>query len=111
MIISSLLLGANAYGFEETAEAVMRLMNCLLVEKAVLVGYSLGARLALHLAAKHGQRLQTVVSISGSTGLSGETVLSLCNYTAGILRLGTLQPTCRSYISHAILMCQDMLCC
>lgn len=68
-----LLLGSNAYGFEETAEAVMRLLDCLFDEKAVMVGYSLGARLALHLAAKHGQRFQTVVSVSGGLGLSGET--------------------------------------
>ena len=66
------LPGSNGFGFEQTAEAIMGLLDGLHVENTVLVGYSLGARLALYLAEKHGHRLQTVVSISGSTGLSGE---------------------------------------
>ena len=71
------LPGFNAFGWEQTAEAIMGLLDGLHVENALLVGYSLGARLALYLAEKHGHRFQTVVSISGSTGLSGETVLGL----------------------------------
>lgn len=66
-----LLLGANAFGFEETAEAVIGLLHGLHAEDVVLVGYSLGARLALYLAEQHGHCLHTVVSISGSTGLKG----------------------------------------
>ena len=67
----SLLLGSDAFGFEETAEAIEALLEGLHAKDVVLVGYSLGARLALYLAEKHGHRLQTVVSISGSTGVKG----------------------------------------
>lgn len=66
-----MLLGANAFGFEETAEAVVGLLHGLHAEDVVLVGYSLGARLALYLAEQHAHSLHTVVSISGSTGLQG----------------------------------------
>ena len=66
-----LLLGSDAFGFEETAEAIVGLLDGLNVKDVVVVGYSLGARLALYLAEKHGHRLGTVVSVSGSTGLKG----------------------------------------
>ena len=66
-----LLLGAKAFGFEETAEAVIGLLHGLHAEDVVLVGYSLGARLALYLAEQHEHCPHTVVSISGSTGLKG----------------------------------------
>lgn len=83
-----LLLGSNAFGFEETGEAIIALLDCLQAKSAVLVGYSLGARLALYLAEKHGHRLQTVVSISGSPGLSGEqNGLAGANHEAGMLLL------------------------
>jgi 2-succinyl-6-hydroxy-2,4-cyclohexadiene-1-carboxylate synthase len=38
-------------------------------ERAVVVGYSLGARLALALALRHSDRVQALVTISGSAGL------------------------------------------
>jgi 2-succinyl-6-hydroxy-2,4-cyclohexadiene-1-carboxylate synthase len=38
-------------------------------ERAVVVGYSLGARLALALAIRHSDRVQALVAISGSAGL------------------------------------------
>lgn len=66
-----LLLGFDAFGFEDTAEAIVGLLDGLNVKDVVVVGYSLGARLALYLAEKHGHRLGTVVSVSGSTGLKG----------------------------------------
>ena len=37
----------------------------------VLVGYSMGARLALYLATHFGTKFRAVVSISGSIGIPG----------------------------------------
>ncbi len=39
----------------------------------VLVGYSLGARLALYLSVHFGNKFKTVVSVSGSVGTLGTT--------------------------------------
>lgn len=81
-----LSLGANTFGFEETAEAIVALLDGLPAKDVVMVGYSLGARLALYLAENHGHRLRTVVSISGSTGIKGiHLALSMqCNAVVGL---------------------------
>ena len=66
------LPGSTAFGFVETAEAVACLLDNMHTESMVLVGYSLGARLALYLAQHFGHNVETVVSISGSTGMPGK---------------------------------------
>jgi 2-succinyl-6-hydroxy-2,4-cyclohexadiene-1-carboxylate synthase len=48
---------------------VVRLWDQRGVERSHLVGYSLGGRLALHLAARHPQRVLTLTVISGHAGL------------------------------------------
>ena len=53
----------------------MAAMNAILPgssRQVVLVGYSLGARLALYLSSHFGDRFKMVVSISGSAGIAGQ---------------------------------------
>lgn len=98
-----LLLGSNAFGFRETAEAIAGLLEGLHAKDVVMVGYSLGARLALYLAEKHGHRLGTVVSISGSTGIKGTHLafgVQVCSRYAVIWRLAT-----RMQMVHIICCC------
>lgn len=52
-------------GFEETVAA----LGALLTRRAVLIGYSQGARLALAVAAKFPERVERLVLESGSPGL------------------------------------------
>ena len=67
----------------------MSLLDGLLLKNVILVGYSLGARLALYLAERHGHRLHTVVSISGSTGVKGAPTWSSGYYHAADMLLLT----------------------
>jgi 2-succinyl-6-hydroxy-2,4-cyclohexadiene-1-carboxylate synthase len=43
------------------------------MEPGILVGYSMGARMALHLALEHPSRVTTLILISGTPGLRTET--------------------------------------
>ena len=53
------------------AAAVASLVGSLQLQGATLVGYSLGARLALLLGTDYGHLFRQVVSISGTAGLLG----------------------------------------
>ena len=67
--------GSETFEFEAAATAVMAAMNAILPgssRQVVLVGYSLGARLALYLSSHFGDRFKMVVSISGSAGIAGQ---------------------------------------
>jgi len=77
-------LGSETFEFEAAATAVMAAVNAILPGSSteiVLVGYSLGARLALYLSSQFGDRFQMVVSISGSPGIAGKVqcLLFACN--------------------------------
>ena len=50
----------EAYGLE-MVEVVVRLLDHLKIKKAHIIGYSLGGMIALKLAARHPQRVRTVV--------------------------------------------------
>ena len=68
-----LCTGEHGYQFEQTAKAISMLVEELGLEGCSLVGYSMGARLALHLACFHPDLFKTVISISGSPGLARRT--------------------------------------
>ena len=77
----------------ETAEAIVALLESLHAKDVVMVGYSLGARLALYLAEKHGHRLQAVVSVSGSPGIQGAHLafeVRVCSRSAVMWRPATM---------------------
>ena len=52
-----------------STEDLLALWDALGVEKTHLVGYSMGGRLALHVAAQHPERLLSLVTISAHAGL------------------------------------------
>ncbi|DBA90081.1 TPA: hypothetical protein ACH3X1_003400 [Trebouxia sp. C0004] len=66
--------GSETFEFEAAAIAVMAALTAILPgssREVVLLGYSLGARLALYLSSHFGDRFKMVVSISGSAGIAG----------------------------------------
>ncbi len=74
-------LGSETFEFEAAAVAVMAAINTILhgsSREVVLVGYSLGARLALYLSSHFGDRFKMVVSISGSAGIAGKVQACFC---------------------------------
>lgn len=56
---------------ESIADAIAAFISQQDLHGCILVGYSLGARLALAVAARHPGLLQGVVSISGTAGIKG----------------------------------------
>ncbi len=68
-------LGSEAFAFEAAAIAVMAAIKAIVPgssKEVVLVGYSLGARLALYLSSHFEDSFKKVVSISGSAGIAGK---------------------------------------
>ena len=62
----------DAFDFQNVASAVMAAIDSITGKRGiVLVGYSMGARLALYLATTFRTKFQAVVSISGSAGIPG----------------------------------------
>lgn len=51
------------------AAQLLQLLDRLSIARCVLLGYSMGGRLALYLAARHADRLQAVVTIGACAGL------------------------------------------
>lgn len=54
------------------AADLIKLWEALEVEKSHLVGYSMGGRLAIHVAARHPERLLSLVTIGAHAGLEEE---------------------------------------
>ena len=69
---ASLGLKPDAYTLEETARTVVRTLDELEVERAVIVGYSMGGRLALYLALRYPERCAGLFLESASPGLESE---------------------------------------
>ena len=61
--------GRSKYDVESVSDAVAALIPALGASKAIVVGYSLGARIALHLAATRPDVVHAVASIGGSGGI------------------------------------------
>lgn len=60
------------YQMPNVAEAIIRLLEQLNIKQCILVGYSLGGRIALYLAIHFPQYFQGVVLESASPGLSSQ---------------------------------------
>jgi 2-succinyl-6-hydroxy-2,4-cyclohexadiene-1-carboxylate synthase len=69
---ASLGLSPDAYTVEQTAQSVVRTLDELEVERAVIVGYSMGGRLALYLALRYPERCAGLFLESASPGLESE---------------------------------------
>ena len=69
---ASVGLAPEAYTLEETARAVVRTLDELEARRPVVVGYSMGARLALYLALRHPERCAGIFLESASPGLEGD---------------------------------------
>ncbi|HEY9645477.1 MAG TPA: 2-succinyl-6-hydroxy-2,4-cyclohexadiene-1-carboxylate synthase [Chroococcidiopsis sp.] len=61
--------GANYYQMSSTAHGLIEFLDALGIEQCVLVGYSMGGRLALYLALHFPQRFVRVILESASPGL------------------------------------------
>ncbi len=57
------------YAIEEAADDLIELLNQLNIEKAHMLGYSMGGRLALTAACRHPYRFQSLILESSSPGL------------------------------------------
>lgn len=66
-------LQIESYSMTGTAELVLHTLDELSVARCDLIGYSMGARLGLHLVVHHSDRFRSAVLISGSPGLEHET--------------------------------------
>ncbi|QIN79929.1 2-succinyl-6-hydroxy-2,4-cyclohexadiene-1-carboxylate synthase [Rubrobacter marinus] len=66
---ASLGLPPEVYAFEGAARAVIGVLNELGIDRASLVGYSMGGRLALYLALRHPERCSGLFLESASPGL------------------------------------------
>src|SRR5919206_4942182 len=67
----SLGLPPGAYTTEGTARAVIRTLDELEARRPVIVGYSMGGRLALYLALRYPERCAGLFLESSSPGLQG----------------------------------------
>ena len=62
----------SCYNMSNTAEAVIKLLDDLQIDKCLLLGYSMGGRLALYMTLHFPQRFEKVVLESASPGLKTE---------------------------------------
>jgi proline iminopeptidase len=56
------------YGVDDMARDTVALMDVLRIERAHLVGSSMGGMIAQHVAVRHPQRVASLISISSTTG-------------------------------------------
>lgn len=69
---ASLGLRPEAYTIEESARAVIHVLDELRVQRPVMVGYSMGGRLALYVALRRPERCAGLFLESASPGLESE---------------------------------------
>lgn len=60
------------YGLEHWADDCIAVMDHLGIERAHLVGGSLGGPIAVHLAAKHPERVASIASFGGALAIEGD---------------------------------------
>lgn len=65
--------GAKGDWFEETSDALDRLMDVERIERARVVGYSLGGRVAMHFALSFPDRIEKLVVESSNPGIETST--------------------------------------
>jgi 2-succinyl-6-hydroxy-2,4-cyclohexadiene-1-carboxylate synthase len=66
----------DVWSMEGCAAAVAGLLDSHGVARAAVAGYSLGGRVALHLAVRHPERVSRLVLLSASPGLADEAALA-----------------------------------
>ncbi len=69
---ASLEMSPERYTIEGATRALLGLLDDLDIERAALVGYSMGGRLALYLALHHPERCSGLFLESGSPGIESE---------------------------------------
>lgn len=69
-------LPPDADGFSERTALVLRTMDALGIEKAVLAGHSMGGRTAIHLAAVAPQRVLAAILVDAAAGSSFDATIS-----------------------------------
>lgn len=79
---------------EVVADLLYKLIQRITPEKVTLVGYSMGARIALYMALKDSHKIQGAVIISGSPGLD--------DIVARKIRRATDDAKARSLIAHGL---------
>ena len=62
-------LPSSAYSVDAAADALIQSLDNEGIHKAGVVGYSMGGRLALHLALRHPDRVERLILMSASPGL------------------------------------------
>ncbi len=65
-------LPGGAYTMNGASDRLVALLDARGVERAIVAGYSMGGRLALHLALQHPSRVSGLVLVSASPGLRSE---------------------------------------
>ncbi|KAF3773187.1 PHYLLO protein [Nymphaea thermarum] len=63
------ILARKSNSFEQFMKEIIKVINYITPGKVVLVGYSMGARMALYTALRHSEKVAKAVIISGSPGL------------------------------------------
>lgn len=61
---------ASRYGMEWCVRDLAALLDVLEIERANVLGYSMGGRVALHFAAAHPERVETLILESASPGIA-----------------------------------------
>jgi len=69
---TSVRLAKDAYTMDGAADALVADLDARQLDRVVVAGYSMGGRLALHLALRHPERVAGLVLISASAGLPTE---------------------------------------
>ncbi|KAG0464666.1 hypothetical protein HPP92_018830 [Vanilla planifolia] len=64
--------------FESVTEALVKLICETTTSRVILVGYSMGGRMALHMSLKYSEKVDGAVIISGSPGLRDEITQRIC---------------------------------
>ena len=89
---------ASGYSVAHHARDIVSLMDDLQMETAVLMGHSLGAVIALYLAARHPNRVERMVLFDGGGSLSKEQMVKVfAGIKPALDRLGRVFPSFSNY--------------
>ena len=78
------------YSIEQQGQIVIGLLDCLGIDRATLVGHSMGGEIALWIASHHPERVSKVITVAAVTegNLSAE-----ANFQFGLMRFGMFLPS------------------
>lgn len=98
-------LPAEHYTVEDMAEDVVEALDALGIERADVIGFSLGGMIAQSVAAHHPRLVRRLISISSTTG--DPSVGTAATSTAALLMLPGAR-TRRSYIRNRVVMSRHL---